>query len=135
MLSRKISPPLSPTFFFFFWLTACLFKEATRQCLSLCLGRAQPSDEVGGRNINFNSCFLTPAVSLPKNKFWRVLFETKREFWGREKLVGSREAAQRRRDQDTGSYHAACQPLPGAGVEQSNLKAPLSAPCACSSPP
>lgn len=54
-------------------------------CLSLCLGRAPPSDEVGGRNINSNSCFLTPAVSLPANAFLESpCSETKREFSGAE---------------------------------------------------
>lgn len=54
--------------------------------LSLSLGRAPPSDEVGGRNINSNSCFLTPAVSLPEHTFF---FESPirgnkrgRVFWG-----------------------------------------------------
>lgn len=54
---------------------------------------------------------------------------------GREKLVGSKAAAQRSKEHDVCSYHAACKPQPGAEMEQSNLKALLSAPCACSFPP
>lgn len=46
---------------------------------SLSLGRAQPSDEVGGRNINSNSCFLTPAVSLPEHTFFGESYSGKQK--------------------------------------------------------
>lgn len=65
--------------------------------LSLSLGRAQPPSEVGGRNINSNSCFLTLAVNLPEHTFLEspIWGNKGRSFW-----VGWRGAKEERAAED-----------------------------------
>lgn len=107
---------------------------------SLSLGRAQPSDGVGGRNINSNSCFLTPAVSLPEHTFLEspIRGNKRGSFRVRERETGwappGAAAPKATQEALLARHRLPRLSLLCAGLERSNLKAPSSAPLPAASP-